>query len=123
MHVTEMVLAGMLWILVLFQIALALGAPWGEAAWGGRYKNKLPTNLRVASLLSAVSLLFMSVVVLSVAGGVELYPELFTTAIIWVMAVYFAIGVVMNALSRSKVERIWAPYSAILSILCFLIVL
>lgn len=118
MQIEEIVLVGMLWVLVTFQIALALGAPLGEAAWGGKHKNVLPRNLRIGSLFAAASLLFMSLVVLSASSSVNLYPESFTTVVLWVMAIYFAIGIVMNALSRSKVERIWAPYSAILCILC-----
>lgn len=123
MQLPEIVLVGMLWVLVLFQLALALGAPLGEAAWGGKHKNVLPKNLRIASLFSAVSLLFMSLIVLSAVGPVSIYPEAFTVAVLWVMAVYFAIGVVMNAISRSRIERIWAPYSAVLCILCLVILL
>ena len=123
MQVAEIVLVGMLWVLVAFQIALAFGAPLGEAAWGGKHKNVLPKNLRIGSLFAAVSLLFMSLVVLSASGSLNIYPEAFTTAVLWVMTIYFAIGVVMNAISRSKIERIWAPYSAVLCILCLMLVI
>lgn len=123
MQVTEIVLLVMLAVLVFFQIALALGAPLGEAAWGGKHKNVLPKNLRIASLFSAVSLLFMLLVVLSAAGSLNVYPEEFTTVVLWVMTVYFALSTIMNAVSRSKIERVWAPYSAVLCILCLFILL
>ena len=46
--------AGVGFLLVAgFQIALALGAPWGRAAWGGAHEGRLPGKLRVASLVSA----------------------------------------------------------------------
>lgn len=120
-QMTEIVLIAMLAVLVIFQIALALGAPLGEAAWGGRYKNALPAKLRIASAFSAVLLLFMITVVASKADRIVMYPDNFTSTTLWVMAIYFGIGIVMNVVSRSKIERIWSPYSAVLCLLCVLI--
>ena len=37
-----------------FEVALAAGAPWGSAAWGGAHPGVLPTNLRAASGVAAV---------------------------------------------------------------------
>ncbi len=36
-----------------FQVALAAGAPWGAAAWGGAKKGVLPTEFRIGSVISA----------------------------------------------------------------------
>lgn len=36
-------------LLSLFQLSLALGAPMGKFAWGGKYKV-LPRNLRIGSI-------------------------------------------------------------------------
>ena len=44
----------LLGVIAIFQLGLALGAPWGKAAWGGQNPGVLPTGLRVASGLAAV---------------------------------------------------------------------
>jgi hypothetical protein len=41
-------------IVAVFQLALALGAPLGKAAWGGLSEGVLPTRLRIASGLAAI---------------------------------------------------------------------
>lgn len=122
MQVMEIALVLLLVGLALFQVLLALGAPLGEAAWGGKHKNVLPAKLRISSAFSALLVLFMLSVVLSSAGVVAIYPDVFETIVLWIMTVYFAIGIVMNAVSKSKIERLWSPYSAVLCILCFLVV-
>ncbi|OYW84693.1 hypothetical protein B7Z17_03685, partial [Candidatus Saccharibacteria bacterium 32-49-10] len=49
--------------LILFQIALILGAPFGNYAWGGQHRV-LPTKLRIGSASSIVIyLLFMAFLV------------------------------------------------------------
>ena len=40
-------------IVVAFQIALALGAPWGAYAMGGAYPGQFPPELRIAALVQA----------------------------------------------------------------------
>lgn len=35
---------------IAFQLALALGAPWGEYAMGGRYPGRFPPGLRLAAV-------------------------------------------------------------------------
>ncbi len=41
--------------LVVFQLALAAGAPWGRAAYGGQNPGVLPGRLRVSSVVAAAS--------------------------------------------------------------------
>src|SRR3954447_7670800 len=65
-HVAHIV-AGCLAALIVFQIALALGAPLGRAAWGGDHAT-LPTNLRVATLVPIVTYTVGAVVVLCRSG-------------------------------------------------------
>jgi hypothetical protein len=50
-----------------FQVALALGAPLGRAAWGGTQVH-LPANLRVGSAVSAGFLCLAALVVLGRGG-------------------------------------------------------
>ena len=59
----------------LFQVALALGAPLGRAAWGGAHRV-IPKPLRRASAVAAVVWLLAAVVILARAGVLELpLPE------------------------------------------------
>jgi hypothetical protein len=43
------VAVGLLVVVAVFQLALALGAPFGKAAWGGAHDGVLPPRLRAAS--------------------------------------------------------------------------
>ena len=103
--------------LVVFQALLAFGAPLGKAAWGGQHNSVLPRKLRISSAISVLFLLFVISVVLSFTDTVSLYANSFEKVFLWIMAIYFGIGVIMNAISRSKIERIWSPYSAVLCVL------
>ena len=44
-----------------FQIALAAGAPWGAAAWGGASPGVLPRGLRVSSAGSGLVYVLLAV--------------------------------------------------------------
>lgn len=55
-------------VVAIFQLLLALGAPWGEAALGGYNEETLPSELRVVSLVSMAVFLGAGFVVLGRAG-------------------------------------------------------
>jgi hypothetical protein len=95
----------------LFQLGLALGAPWGAAAWGGRNPGSLPVRLRWASAAAIVLLGLIAWVIAAAAGLVQTspIPSEWLSPATWVATGYFALGTVMNAVSRSAVERWWAP--------------
>lgn len=101
--------------IIAFQLALALGAPWGAYAMGGAFPGRYPPAMRVAALVQAGLLAFIAAVVLSAAGVVlpslaESFPWL-----IWGVVALMALGVVVNALSRSPGERrIWVPVTIVL---------
>lgn len=107
--------------LVIFQISLAFGAPFGKVAWGGQHDAALPQKLRISSAISAVFLLFIISVILSFTGSISLYTSSFEMVFLWFTAIYFGIGIIMNAISRSKIERIWSPYSAVLCVLLIIL--
>lgn len=95
---------------VAFQLALALGAPWGAYAMGGTYPGRFPTRLRVAAVVQGVIIGGLAVAILSSAG--LLLPDLATAVpwLPWVAVAVSAVAVVLNALSRSPGERrIWVP--------------
>ncbi len=109
--------------LIVFQLLLALGIPWGAAAWGGRHPGVLPANLRWNSAVAAVVLGFVAWMVLARAGWAAPGPDaLWAKIVVWIFTAYFAFNVVMNALSTSVIEKaIMTPASAIL-VVCLVLV-
>jgi hypothetical protein len=107
-----------------FQVALALGAPLGHAAWGGVH-TRLPGSLRVGSAVSAVFLSVAAVVVLRRGGywsGSGLASVYWWGT--WALVVLLALSSLANFVSPSRWERIlMAPIAALLSLLCLLLAL
>jgi hypothetical protein len=102
-------------LVTLFQLALMLGAPWGEYAMGGYFPGRYSTRMRVVAGVQILVYALLAAIVLSRAriAFPELY-ELSRTAI-WLVVALFAVGTVMNAISRSKWERrIGTPVTAVL---------
>lgn len=117
MEWTFYILITLLGLLAVFQIALALGAPLGKFAWGGQYPEKLPKKYRLASLISVALIAVFIIIVLNQAGAISLLPSTVSSVGMWVVVIYLGISIPLNAISRSKPERIWAPYSFIM-LLC-----
>jgi hypothetical protein len=109
--------------LIVFQLLLALGVPWGKAAWGGQHAGALPANLRWGSAAAAVVLGLAVWMVLARAGWA--FPgssAMWVKIVAWVFTVYFAFNVVMNVMSKSAIEKaIMTPASAIL-VVCLVLV-
>ena len=92
--------------LAVFQVALALGAPLGRFAWGGQH-TVLPTSLRLGSALSIAIYAVTGAILLARAGAISLGVSDRTVEIAaWVVTAYFALGILMNAISRSRPERL-----------------
>ena len=115
----------LLGILIVFQLALAAGAPLGFAAWGGRNPGVLPAGLRLASAFVGVVLYPTFIALILAAAGFigDDWLPFEAGIVMWVFAGFFALGVVANAVSRSPRERIWSPVSAALAICCAVIAL
>ncbi|GAA2981543.1 hypothetical protein JOD63_002630 [Microbacterium terrae] len=108
-------------LLAVFQLALVFGAPLGRFAWGGQHRV-LPARLRVGSAVAILIYGFISLIAWDRVGAVDVFPEPFSDVAMWVVFAYFALGVVLNAISRSKPERYtMAPVSLVLAVLSFLI--
>ena len=108
--------------LILFQIALILGAPFGNYAWGGQHRV-LPTKLRIGSASSIVIyLLFMAFLVSKSGVWNTITHEPTLTIGMWAMTGYLFFGVLLNAISRSKPERLTMTPVALVLAICFLIV-
>ena len=91
-------------LLALFQIALAAGAPWGRFAWGGAQAT-LPVALRIGSVVSLLIYSACAAIVADRAGLVDVIGDDVSGVGAWVVAGFLSLGVVMNAISRSKPER------------------
>jgi hypothetical protein len=117
------VITAILGLLAVFQLALALGAPLGHFAWGGSHRV-LPTRLRIGSLVSIVIYAIIAVLALDRAGVIDVVPDVVSTVGMWVVFAYFVLGIVMNAVSRSKPERYtMTPVVAVLAVLSLLVAL
>jgi hypothetical protein len=55
MEAAAIIATVLLLILNLFQLALAAGAPWGAAAYGGGWEGVLPRGIRINSLVFGCS--------------------------------------------------------------------
>ncbi len=100
---------------VLFQLALALGAPWGEWTLGGRHRGVLPGLWRLVPIVSAALLVAFVAVVATRAqlSFPEWYEE--SRSLIWIVIVYSALGCVANAATRSaKERRLWLPVVSVM---------
>jgi cytochrome bd-type quinol oxidase subunit 2 len=100
---------------VAFQFALALGAPWGEMAMGGKCSGRLPPRMRVAALVQIVVLVFIALVVLTRAGIILDEFSSLSKSVIWAVVVFSLIGTILNTITPGKKERLlWAPVTIIL---------
>ncbi|TDL44048.1 hypothetical protein [Microbacterium oleivorans] len=108
-------------LLAVFQIALALGAPLGRFAWGGQHRV-LPAMLRIGSLVSVLIYALIAVLGWDRVRAIDVVPDVVAQVGVWVVFAYFVLGILMNAISRSKPERnTMVPVSIVLAALSFLI--
>lgn len=109
LKISAIVAVMLLTFVVLFQIGLALGAPFGRAAWGGQHEGVLPTRLRIASGVSALIIYpLIAVAVLEVSGVADWDVVPWSDrGVMWVLTGLFVLGGLANLASRSPRERYW----------------
>jgi hypothetical protein len=103
-----------------FQLALALGAPWGAAAWGGQNPGVLPTPMRIASAAAGLLVYPIVIAVVLAASGLigDGWLPVDGTLAMWVLAALLGLGAVMNFVSRSRPERFWGPVALATALMC-----
>jgi hypothetical protein len=112
---TEQATAAALATVGAFQVALAVGAPWGRAAYGGTHRGTLPRHLRAASGVAALGYGTGAVLIVRGAGSAPARARAFTA-----LSVLMAVGTVANGASRSRVERaVWTPVAAATAVLAW----
>ena len=108
--------------IVAFQLALALGAPWGSYAMGGTFSGTYPPSMRTAAVVQAALLVVVALVVLARAGVALRSWARFARWAAWVVVAMSVLALVLNVITPSGGERaIWAPVSAVL-LACSIIV-
>jgi hypothetical protein len=109
-------------VVVGFQTALALGAPWGAYAMGGAYPGQFPPAMRVAALIQAGILLGFAGIVLARAGITLRAWERVSRWLVWIVVAFSVVSLVLNLITPSVGERIlWAPV-ALVMLVCSLLV-
>jgi len=111
------IIAAMFGLVVIFQILLAFGAPWGEYTQGGGTAGSLSPAGRFTAVLSAGILIVMVLGILARAGmgPAKGYPPKLVTAIAWFTTVYAGVAILANLATPSGAERaIWAPFSFVM---------
>lgn len=110
--------------LAIFQASLVGGAPLSRFAWGGQHE-RLPASLRVGSVIAILLYAGFAAVVLQMAGVVTLLPHGGWLGIAaWVLVAYCALGIPMNAISRSRAERLtMTPIVVLLFVLSLVVAL
>ena len=97
-------------VVVVFQLALAAGMPWGDLAWGGKFAGKLPGSMRVVAFVSAVFLVAFGLIVAIRAGFLLPDWQPISRTLIWLVVAYCVLGTLANAATPSRWERIvWLP--------------
>lgn len=96
-------------IVIIFQGCLAAGIPWGKASMGGRYPGKYPPKMRLVAIINIIILCLIAAIVLSRADLILPQLEAIARFAIWFVVAFFALGTILNTITPSKIERIWAP--------------
>ena len=121
-----------LWLLVvtflklfLFQLALAFGANWGALAYGGSHPGKLPKNLRIASVFSALVAIALAGHYLAELGIFQsLLGSNGRTIANWAFFGLLAITSVLNNISRSSSEKkLWGPITVVMAVSALIVAL
>lgn len=98
--------------LAAFQLALAAGAPWGRASYGGGHAGVLPDHLRAVS--AGATLVYSG---LTYALVHPRTPASFRRRLLTGVVAVMGLATVVNGISRSLPERvIWTPVSALLAV-------
>jgi hypothetical protein len=109
-------------IVTIFQLALAFGAPLGKFANGGKFPGSLPKNMRFLPFIQIAILWFFVYIVLIETNIINNQPSTLGSIGIWFVVAFFFLGSILNLSTPSKPERIvWGPINVLTLIAVFLI--
>ena len=93
-----------------FQLALALGAPWGQFAMGGAFPGAYPPALRLAAVAQVVVLALLAMVISSRAGLALPALRGASRPLSWGIVALLGLSLLLNLITPSGLERLmWAP--------------
>jgi hypothetical protein len=102
--------------LAVLQLLVVVGKPYGRLVWGGAHRV-LPAKLRIGSVVAIILYVTFTLVLLDRSGLLSVFgSRAFRVLAAWVLFAYLAIGIVLNAISRSRPERFtMTPVTAVLA--------
>ncbi|MCR5877226.1 hypothetical protein [Phenylobacterium sp. J367] len=114
-RLAALVFAALIALVAAFQLALALGAPWGAYAMGGAFPGVYPPAMRVAALVQIGVLALIAAVILARAGVALPRWRRAARPLAWGVVAFTALGVILNLITPSGGERlVWAPVAIVL---------
>jgi hypothetical protein len=103
---------------IVFQICLIAGAPWGRLTQGGGHPGALPASGRVFAAVSVVLLTLMAASVLSAADIGLLWPRWTGWATLGIQG----LSTLLNWVTPSRPERLlWGPVTAAMLAMALLV--
>jgi hypothetical protein len=102
-----LVFVGLAGVVVLFQLAMILGAPWGHLTMGGRWPGRLPAQGRIAAGLSALLMGALAAVIAARGGLIAMALPGWAG---WAVVGFMGLSVLMHVATPSAAERrLWLP--------------
>lgn len=100
---------------VAFQLALALGAPWGSYAMGGAFPGSYPPAMRAGAVVQALLIASLAAIVLARAGIALPSWSATSRKLVWLVVALMTVALVLNLITPSGGERaVWAPVALVL---------
>ena len=100
---------------VAFQLAMALGAPWGAYTMGGRFPGRFPPAMRVGAVIQGLVIALIGAVVLARAELVLPSWAQASTWAVWIVVAFSGLSLVLNTITPSAPERrVWVPVTLVL---------
>jgi len=111
-------------VLVLFQLGLAIGMPWGEYAMGGYYPGRFPWKLRLSAIIQGILLIIFAFIVLDKADLFRLEYFSIPSIAIWFVVAFSILTSILNFITKSiKEKKLWFPVSILLLITSLIVAL
>ena len=95
----------LLFAISILYFLLSLGKPLGYLAWGGKYFQELPKELRIKSAVSIPGQLFAIYILLKLGNVFTIQDEIIILVFGYVFMIFFLINTVLNVLSKSNYEK------------------
>lgn len=103
---------GLAVLVCLFQFALALGAPLGHLAMGGRWPGKMPIPARISAVVQGGVMVAMARIVLGQAG---VFTQVGPNWLIWLVVAITGLSTLLNNITPSAPERrLWGPVTVVM---------